>query len=182
MPAPSRNPAYRRAKYAREMAASIEYEVQVEDFVRVGTFTKKFEPELRKAMRKRINQAAKPVVAAIRTEILNSPTSQSGESTGLRHGIARGIRTDLSDSPSSKRQGMFIRATSSKLPPSQKGMAAVYNLEEFRHPVYGDTEVWVDQAGHPYFRGPIYQRSTMLRTEIAAAIEDAAIAAGLALD
>lgn len=149
----------------------IELDVETREFVELSQHLAKFAPELRKQMRKRLTTAARPAVKAVRAEVRSAPTA-GGQSRGLRAGIAKGIRTDLSDR-GNRFVGLRIRATSSGLSASQKGMQRKYNLPSFRHPVFGDRSVWVEQAGHPYFYEPIRKHHPAMRAAFEAAVAEA---------
>lgn len=162
-----------------------DFDADVSEFIDLAKHLRGYDAALYKAMKKNVRAAVKPAVVAIRAEVLKAPSTRGlrtgkqakaakarGSRPRLRQGIARGIRIDYADTANARRVGVFVRATSAALPPSQKGMQRTYNQPVFRRRVFG-TDEWVEQAGHPYFDGPIRKRRNATRIAVAKAIEDA---------
>tara|TARA_Y100000114_G_C11736504_1_gene316480 strand:+ start:243 stop:812 length:570 start_codon:yes stop_codon:yes gene_type:complete len=85
---------------------------------------------------------------------------RGGRSTGLREGIKAGLRTRVVTGKT--RQGIEIKTTGPKVDGYNK--AKFWNKRRFRHPVFGNRDHYVDQAGQPYFRAPAFAgRDDMLR-------------------
>jgi hypothetical protein len=75
--------------------------------------------------------------------------------------------------------GARIVTSASRLPSAHKGLLNVYNKKSFRHPVFGDKDVWVAQEGRPYFGSVILKAmNDAVANEIFSAIDDAVKAAG----
>lgn len=72
-----------------------------------------------------------------------------GRSSGLREGIKSGLVTRVVTGTT--RQSIEIKTQNSKAP-----MSTGWNAKRFRHPVFGNKEKFVYQAGQPYFFGPIF--------------------------
>ncbi|NHF62233.1 hypothetical protein [Microcella pacifica] len=89
-----------------------------------------------------------------------------GRSTGLRERIKAGLVTRVVTGKT--RQGIDIRTQNRKAP-----MSTGWNAKRFRHPVFGNKERWVYQAGQPYFFKPVFKgRADMIR-RAAAILNDA---------
>lgn len=73
---------------------------------------------------------------------------------GLRASTARGIKSKVAYS--GRKLGARITVDASGLPQSQRKLPRYLNRPRgWRHPVFGDYENWVSQAGEPYFDDPI---------------------------
>lgn len=134
-------------------------------------------PDLRKAMKAAVKDAAKPLAAAEKAQALglDSKASKGGgiaraeraawylrnrkkvddravsramrTHSGLRAAMANSITVQYSDSGNSA--GVTIRARASKMPPSQRTLLrASTSAKGWRHPVYGH-KVWVTQRMTP---------------------------------
>ena len=87
--------------------------------------------------------------------------------------------TKVSVSFSRRAAGAKIVTGSSKLSAAHKGLLNVYNKKSFRHPVYGNKAVWVEQQGRPYFGSAITQAMNhAVVEEIWSALDDATRAIG----
>ncbi|MFA8415098.1 hypothetical protein ACEPTV_33165 [Burkholderia pseudomallei] len=57
------------------------------------------------------------------------------------------------------RQGLDFRTQNNKAP-----MSTGWNAKRFRHPVFGNRDAWVYQAGQPYFFAPVIEgRNDVIR-------------------
>jgi hypothetical protein len=92
-------------------------------------------PELRVALRTNLRAAAEPIASRMRTR------SQSSRIPGA-------ISVQSKFGPNTA--GVFIRVSAAKAPHARalnnRGVAGT-----FRHPVYGNRDVWVSQVAHPFF-------------------------------
>ena len=52
-------------------------------------------------------------------------------------------------------------------------MVKVYNMPTFRHPLYGNRQVWVQQKGRPYFNAAILPLQAQMQDRIYFAIDEA---------
>lgn len=90
-------------------------------------------------------------------------------STGLRESIARGVRARVQYS--GFRYGAQIIAHTSQLPQSQRNLPRYLDSPKgWRHPVFGNREVWVGEKGRPWFAVTISRHVNQLRREIVAEI------------
>lgn len=126
--------------------------------------TSKLDANLKRALRKRLREAAAPAVAAAKQAVLNAPTT-GDVSTGLRQDIADGIKVSLLTGNTA---GVAIKSGANTAAHPHSVVRAFDSAKGWRHPVYGN-DVWVDQPGHPYFVAVI----SKFRAEVTKAVEQA---------
>jgi len=132
-----------------------------------------------KDLHKSLRDAAKPIVDDIRAAVLAIPSKSVGETAGrtaraaarfekskskkktmakferkagLRETIARAVKLSVSATGGT----ISIKVDASMLPEDQRMLP--WDLEgssKWRHPVFGNTKVWVQQPSHPFFFGTI---------------------------
>lgn len=115
--------------------------------------------KLRPAIRRAVKTAAAGFVADVKQDASWSTR------------IPAAVRTSTSFSKA--RPGVRVAVDSKKAPHARpfEGMAPGGNATKFRHPVFGNREVWVDQATRPFFRPNIDKH----RDKVLDAIETALI-------
>jgi hypothetical protein len=133
--------------------------------------------DLRRGLDRAIRKAAKPTVAAvkdsaenIKTRGLRKPGSRRPfvhvvPPKGTRRKIAEAVTATVSTAGENPR--VQFRVQSSRLPETLKNMPRKFDSGDvFRHPVMGNTEVWVGQTGTPWFFKPIKEKLPTFRAEI----------------
>ncbi|MDM4761883.1 hypothetical protein QT381_02550 [Galbitalea sp. SE-J8] len=109
----------------------------------------RFDPGLARSMRRRIKQAGMVAANRVRRELeLDSPGGGADTHEG-RDALIRA--TSVSVSFGKRMAGARVVTSDRLLDDKHKGLMKVYNLDTFRHPVFGDREEWVTQKGRPYF-------------------------------
>lgn len=106
--------------------------------------------ELTKKLRRELRKAAQPLVPAVRASIMQIPTT-GDKSTGLRRQMAKATKLEMKTT--GRQAGIAIRVDGRKMP-SRCGRLPSYmegTRKRWRHPVYGNRNVWVGQQAHPYF-------------------------------
>lgn len=100
--------------------------------------------------RKDLRAAAKPMVPAVRAAIRAIPAT-TGQHTGLRARMARAVR--LTVKTSGRKAEISVRVDGRKMPAGEGSLPAYMDgrKKPWRHPVYGNANVWVRQDSHPYF-------------------------------
>ena len=146
--------------------------------------------EIQKAMNKRIRAAADPLLKDLRKAVraVQVKGSRGGGSAargyhagsgkaarkrggGLRETVAGAIQLKIQTSGNSV--GIKIRVDGTKLPDDQRGLAKLLDGQRpWRHPVFGNTSVWVAQQGQPWWTPTIEAAMPGLRTEIAKILDD----------
>lgn len=193
------------------MAATIQVKGQ-EQFRAAARQMAAAEKTTQREVAKGFRAAAKPIVAAIRTEVKSSKgsterarhastverqlhaLSRSGrgqlkpltdrQKDALRKRVDRAssLRDTIAAAAGSKASGgafkasLAFRVSAGQLPPSQRKLPRRWDAKGgWRHPVFGNREVWVHQTGHPYFRSTINSRRGELDAGVQAAFETAGI-------
>lgn len=112
--------------------------------------------EARTAIRKPLREAGQQVLADAR----------GNASWSSRIGGAMRIRTSFS----SRRPGVFIQVDRNKAPHARPFEGIVQ--WSFRHPVFGNREVWVEQASRPYLVPALDENEGEAVALIASTVED----------
>ena len=90
----------------------------------------------------------------------DADVKRGGRSSGLREGIKAGLVTRVVTGKT--RQGIDLRTQNSK-----GSMSTGWNAKRFRHPVFGNRQKFVYQAGQPYFFAPVFRgRAQMIERAI----------------
>ena len=107
--------------------------------------------ELLKRFRKELRAAAKPLVPAVRASIRSIPSSRPYSAAGLRGRMARA--TGLEVKTTGRQAAVIIRVDGRKMPQDAKALQAYMEgtKPRWRHPVFGNRNVYVQQPPHPYF-------------------------------
>lgn len=107
-------------------------------------------PEIKKRFRKELRAAAAPLVPRVRESIHNIPSNRAYSPQGLRGALSKATRLELKTS--GRQAGVAIRVDGRRMPSHMKSLPSmVEGKKRWRHPVFGNREVWVDQPNHPYF-------------------------------
>lgn len=148
--------------------------------------------DLRKALRKRIAEAGKPVLDDVKAAVRDLPVTSRGGGTSQRRKYNVGRATTDRAKTSAARRHAGLRATiasatklqitakgvrfvvqSSKLPADQQSLPRHLDSEKgWRHPVFGDRDVWVHQQGRPYFAVTIKKKGPAFRAAILEGMEE----------
>lgn len=170
-------------------------EVKAEEF---GDYYKrigKVDVEIRKALRRRLTAAAKPVVAEVKQAALSIPAKggnavvkrrKSGETVGLRASLA--MATQSYFYATAKGGGIKIRVSRSKFEAvSGRPNTIPYYVEgrrkrAWKHPVFektkgpvtsGNAENWITQKPSPFLGVTVQKHRDAYGKEVTAAITDA---------
>ena len=100
-------------------------------------------------------------------------TEEEQERTNVRSEIARGVAVRTSTAASGG--SIKIVASSKHLPEDRKPMARLYNKEKgWRHPTFGNRNVWHHQRGNPYFDEVLNAHADKFREAVLTAMRKAA--------
>lgn len=157
----------------------VEVHVEIRHLGEILRDLKEFEPRLATSLRREIREAGKIAAKDVQKEVLKPPPervvrvgeSRRRRSSGVRAGIARGVRVQIQTGR--KSQGVRIVSTGSGLPSDRKPMTKAYNRKAFRHQVFGNG-TWVPQRGRPYFGAVIASHRDDVRRAIVRAVDTAA--------
>jgi hypothetical protein len=141
--------------------------------------------DLRKGLDRAIRKAARPTVEAVKegardiktTGYPRPPSEKRRPFTAIverkhtREKIAKAVSATVSTAGEDARVSFRVR--DSLLPENLKGMPRKFDSgDKWRHPVMGNTEVWVSQSGKNWFFPPIKQHIKDFRDAIDAELEN----------
>ena len=176
-------------------------DVNSKDYARFYKATKKVEPDITKALRKRLTIIAKPITAQVKQAALSLPSKQGGmaelggkgaSGLGLRQGIAAAVEQKIR--PTGK-DGLNIRIRVSgtkfaektgkprKLPRYVEG----FSKKPWRHPVFADAGsargswkgAWVVQPATPFLVQTVLPHKPEFRQAVYDAFVDAVHSSGM---
>ena len=155
----------------------LDVRVDAKDWYRVGQDLKEFDPALYRGLRKALREAGQTGVDGVREKLGESSPAGGPDVGANRSALAAGTRVAVSFA---KRGGSVkITTTASRLPAEHKAILAAYNMRSWRHPVFGNRNAFVGQAGLPYFYGPVMKAGHQQMVEgIETAIAEAVRAIG----
>lgn len=91
----------------------------------------------------------------------------------LREQIAAAAGSSVS--ASDKKVALAFRVRAGNLPPSQRKLPRRWDKPGgWRHPVFGNRNVWVQQVGHPYFRTTVTKNRDQVTSAVVSAMTVAA--------
>ncbi len=131
--------------------------------------------QLHRDLGKHIRKALAPAVAEARAGIRSMPSGGLPvEGGGLRQAISRRIRAQAK--MSGRFPGARVRVTKRGMPRGFELAARRTNRRKgWRHPVYGNTDVWARQIGKPgWFDDPMRRGRTRYRAAVLTAMNTAA--------
>ncbi|WP_432135146.1 hypothetical protein [Streptomyces sp. bgisy154] len=129
---------------------------------------------LRKDLAKNLREVLKPAAAEAKSAIMGMGSSAGGTAPGLRSAIAKKIRPEvkLGGRWSGARVKAFKTKTVRGFPNAPK---RTNSARGWRHPVYGNREVWVQQRGKvDWFDDAFQGRTNHYRQAVLDAMEDMA--------
>lgn len=95
------------------------------------------------------------------------------KASSLRENIAAATGSSVTTRPNAV--NLTFRVRSGGLPPSQRKLVKRWNKASgWRHPVFGNREIWVKQVGRPYFDKTIGEQRDTVREGVLSAMESAA--------
>jgi len=166
--------------------AEDEFRVDYKEFGDFYRRMSKIDPEVKKQLRKRLTEAAKPVVDDVRRAELQIETKSGetemkrkkrGETLGLRQSLAAAT---VSEIKATKRGGaVHIRVSTTRfMAASGRPRTVPYYMEgrrkrPWRHPVYGNRNKWVTQSPHPFLGVTVLKHKDEFEKQVTSAVLDA---------
>ncbi|MFD9943196.1 hypothetical protein ACFWYW_14615 [Nonomuraea sp. NPDC059023] len=155
--------------------------------------------DLNKELNKAIRTAAKPAVADTKRAINTLPVRgarggggrqrerhhydrsrakdedkrklRAQRSSGLRATVASAVRLKIRTGRTSRGTRVRIEVDSGRLPADQRNLPRhLDNPKGWRHPVFGNDEVWVAQFGRPWFASTIRRHLPTVRAAVQTAL------------
>lgn len=117
--------------------------------------------------REQLRDAADELSARAQAKVMMIP-ARTGQSTGLRRRVAKGVGTKIT--------GSGVQITTSMNERDEVNLPAYLDIQSgWRHPVFGNRHVWVHQAtGGSWFRETIEHGQPMIQNKLEEIFEDAA--------
>jgi hypothetical protein len=107
-------------------------------------------PEIKKRFRKELRAAARPLIPKVRAAIREIPSSREYSPTGLRGAMSKATKLEVKTA--GRQAGVAIRVDGRKMPSHMRSLPSMAEgKKRWRHPVFGNRNVWVTQTPHPYF-------------------------------
>jgi hypothetical protein len=132
--------------------------------------------------KRHLEDAARPYPARVRASILAIPVKPEGKTTGLRARIASCVELSSGTDADSAYASVWVnpfrmRPDYVTLPLYMQGVEGRAGRDNrgwtrWRHPVYGNRDVWRGQASHPYFYQAVTGLDRAAAGELQAALED----------
>lgn len=160
--------------------------IDASDLRKVGKIARAFGPELTRQLKRNLRAAGVIGAAAAKESILAMPTKNpvdSGRHTvadergsgsfTLRELIAQAVTVNVSTTrlPDVR---IRVRRTPALQQIGAGGLAKAINTGQWKHPVFGDREVWVQQTGFEFFDKKIEEHREEMTALVAAALDEAA--------
>ncbi|MBY8342019.1 hypothetical protein LXH13_06120 [Streptomyces spinosirectus] len=142
------------------------------DLKRIGAELRKMDnKQLKKEFGSELRSAAKPMVPAVRAAIRQIPSSRGYSADGLRGRMSKAVKLEVK--LTGKQAGVRIRVDGRKMPTHEKALQAYMEglKKPWRHPVYGNKEVWVKQDPSPYFYKTVRPLGTRTRVNVNRAMD-----------
>lgn len=124
------------------------------------------ESSAERKLTRQLEQAAGPIIAKVQREALALP-AHGAKHTGLRGRLAAGVRL--------QQRGSSVRIVATAAPDETALPRGMDNgVKGWRHPVYGNREVWVQQRGGSWFRAPIAEEGDTIERKLTNVLEQMA--------
>lgn len=149
------------------MAKNVEYTViHGPEWQATADALREVDDTLSEKFKRALEDAARPTLEELRRAALGLP-ARGAKHTGLRGRIAAGVGSHATVKG--------IRFTTS-MPPGQEELPRGEDngLRGWRHPVFGDRDVWVQQRGGSWFKNTIADQRPVFERALTAVLDDAA--------
>lgn len=127
--------------------------------------------QLKAEFRKELRTAARPMVPAVKQAIRAIPSKRSYSAEGLRGRMSSAVKLEIKTA--GRQAGVRLRVDGRKMPNREKALQSYMEgvKPRWRHPVFGNREVWVRQDPHPYFYSTVRRLGPKTRLNVAKAAE-----------
>lgn len=114
--------------------------------------------QVNETFRRRLERAAQPYPARVRASVMAIPVKPDGKHTGLRERIAACVTLSTGTDKDSAYASVWVNPFKmtggpGTLPLYMQGVkdSPRRNYSRWRHPVFGNRDVWRGQDSHPFF-------------------------------
>ena len=142
------------------------------DLKRIGAELRRMNnKELKKEFSQELRAAARPMVPAVRQAIRQIPSRRGYTADGLRGRMSKATKLEVRTA--GKDAGVRIRVDGRKMPNREKALQSYMEgvKKPWRHPVFGNREVWVKQDPKPYFFKTVRPLGLASRVQVNKAID-----------
>lgn len=142
------------------------------DLRRIGAELRRMNnKELKKEFSRELRAAARPMVPAVRQAIRNIPSTRGYTASGLRGRMSKAVKLEVRTA--GRDAGVRIRVDGRKMPAHEKALQSYMEglKKPWRHPVFGNREVWVKQDPKPYFFKTVRPLGLASRVQVNKAID-----------
>jgi hypothetical protein len=146
--------------------------VDASDLRKVGKIARTFGPELNRQLRKNIRAAA-AIGANDAKQAIREMPSKGQDDHKLRELIASAVSISIVTGKYADVR-IRVRRTPALNAIGAGGIAKAINTGKWKHPVFGDREVWVAQKGFEFFDSRIERHREEMKVLVAAALDEAA--------
>lgn len=138
------------------------------EFRRVVIALREVDDTLPAKFRRAVRDAAKPLMAKAKEEVLTLPTV-GRQHSGLRKRVARGVRARMN-------RGTSVIRISTSMPDKTEAMLprGLDREKGWRHPVFGDDNHWVQQRGYSWFIDTMKDGREPLQKDLTDVLDEAA--------
>lgn len=111
----------------------------------------------------------------VKAEHRAKQAAKADTGAGLRETIARAVSGSISTGSRSTGVSVTWKAAAAKMPNKQRYLPKGFNsVKGWRHPVFGNREVWVAQKGMPFFDATIKRHREELEKRVVEGMQKAA--------
>lgn len=158
--------------------------VDTKEFIAFYKAISQTDKELKKSFRKRLMLLAKPIVAEVKAAELAIPSKgasgptrkKKGETLGLRASLAAATKADFN--ATGRGSVLHVRVSKTRFAAvSGRYVSLPYYMDgrrkrAWRHPVFGDKNVWIKQDAHPFLGKTVDKYKPEFARQIGKAVED----------
>jgi hypothetical protein len=138
------------------------------EFTRVANALRDMDTKAPSRFRAALKKAATPIVQDVRAAALALP-ARKGKHTGLRTRLAKGVGVQAGVGKSARMRIVTKMPAGEEALPRGEDSGA----QGWRHPVFGNTDNWVNQAGGSWFRETIADDQDFLEERVNQVLQDA---------
>jgi hypothetical protein len=160
-------------------------EIDAKAFVGFYKAVSQIDPELKKALRKELMKQATPIVDDVRQAALAIPASREAGATRKKKGTTLGLRASLAAAAKADFNGtgrgavLHIRISGTRFNSvsGRENRSLPYYMEgrrkrAWRHPVFGNREVWVQQEKHPFLGVTVMKHKDEFINAVQASVDE----------
>lgn len=160
------------------MADEVQFDAR--EFQRFYRALGQMDPAIKKALRKRIRDLAKPITADVKAAALEIPVKKSSNrsgSMGLRKSLSMAAKYEIRATKKGAvvhfRIGTKTFMSAANMPRTIPYYVEGRRKRPWRHPVFGNPDVWVEQDPHPFLGATVMSHKNKFMEGMQKAVDDA---------